>query len=82
MMLRANNRYIVYTVTGENRVQELEVKRGVLDGKYCEVVNAEAFGEKYVVVTGQTYVNNNTLLDISNKGAAGKKDPSAEKTAK
>ena len=82
MMLRANNRYIVYTVTGENRAQELEVKRGVLDGKYCEVVNAEAFGEKYVVVTGQTYVNNNTLLDISNKGAAGKKDPSAEKTAK
>ena len=80
MMLRANDRYIVYTVNDEGRAQELEVKRGILDGKYCEVINSAEFGEKYVVVTGQTYVNNNTLLDITNKDKLADKAP--EKSTK
>jgi len=79
MMLRANDRYIVYYVNGEGRAQELEVKRGILDGKYCEVLNAKDFGEKYVVITGQTYVNNNTLLDISKKDVMKEKAPAADK---
>ncbi len=69
MMLRANERYIVYTVTDENRAKELNVKRGIIDGKYCEVLNADEFGDKFVVITGQTYVNNNTLLDITSRQA-------------
>jgi RND family efflux transporter MFP subunit len=79
MMLRANDRYIVYYVNGEGRAQELEVKRGILDGKYCEVLNAGEFSGKYVVITGQTYVNNNTLLDISNKDVMKEKAPAADK---
>jgi hypothetical protein len=80
MMLRANDRYIVYTVNDENRAQELEVKRGIVDGKYCEVLNDGDFGAKYVVITGQTYVNNNTLLDITNKDKLAEKAP--EKSTK
>ena len=35
---------------------------GIVDGKYCEVVNASGLlGERFVV-TGQTFVNNGSLL--------------------
>lgn len=78
LMLRANERYIVYYVTGEGRAQELEVKRGITDGKYCEVLNAADFGDKRVVITGQTYVNNNTLLDIISPAAPTGNPPAAD----
>ena len=67
MMLRANDRYIVYTATAEKRAKEAVVKRGIIDGKYCEVVNAVELMGKDIVVTGQTFVNNNSLLNILNK---------------
>ena len=57
----------VYTATAEKRAKEAAVKRGIIDGKYCEVVNAVELMGKDIVVTGQTFVNNNSLLNILNK---------------
>ena len=40
----------------------MTVKRGIIDGNYCEVVNAsEIIGRKFVI-TGQTFINNGALL--------------------
>lgn len=71
MLLRANDRYIVFTVDANKRAQAVTVARGVIDGKYCEVLNTAELLGKQVIVTGQTFVNNNTLLQITNE-AAGK----------
>ena len=67
MMLRANDRYIVYTVTPEKRAKDATVVRGIVDGKYCEVLNSAELMGKDIVVSGQTFVNNNSLLNIINK---------------
>ncbi len=64
ILLRANDRYIVYIVDENIRAREVTVQRGVVDGKYCEILNAGDLTGKQIVVTGQTFVNNNALLDI------------------
>ena len=62
MLLRANGRYIVYFIGKDNRAESVTVKRGIIDGNYCEVVNAsEIIGRKFVI-TGQTFINNGALL--------------------
>ena len=66
MLLRANDRYIVFTVDQNKRAQAVTVARGIIDGSYCEVLNASELLGKDVVVTGQTFVNNNALLSITN----------------
>ncbi len=67
LLLRANDRYIVYAVDSGNRAKSFDVVRGIVDGKYCEVVNASGLlGERFVV-TGQTFVNNGSLLRIANE---------------
>ena len=65
--LRANARYIVYTVTPEKRAKEATVRRGIIDGSYCEVLNTADLIGKEIVTSGQTLVNNNALLNIINK---------------
>ena len=67
MMLRANDRYMVYTVTADKRAKDTTVERGIIDGSYCEVLNTAELLGKEVVTTGQTFVNNNALLNIINK---------------
>lgn len=62
LLLRANDRYIVYAITPEKRAQSYDVKRGIIDGKYCEIVNAQDILTERFVVTGQTFVNNGSLL--------------------
>lgn len=69
LLLRANNRYIVYTVTAEGRAKEADVVRGVNDGGYCEILNHADLSGKEIIITGQTFVNNNALLDITNRPA-------------
>ena len=62
LLLRANDRYIVYAVDSENRAKSFDVVRGIVDGKYCEVLNAAELLKERFVVTGQTFVNNGSLL--------------------
>ncbi|MBS1371497.1 MAG: efflux RND transporter periplasmic adaptor subunit [Lentisphaeria bacterium] len=62
LLLRANNRYIAYAVDKENRARSFDVARGIVDGKYCEILNAADLLNERFVVTGQTFVNNGSLL--------------------
>lgn len=62
LLLRANDRYIVYAIGPDNRAKSFDVVRGIVDGKYCEVVNAAELLKERFVVTGQTFVNNGSLL--------------------
>lgn len=66
LLLRANGRYIVYAADSENRAKSFNVVRGIVDGKYCEVINATELLKERFVVTGQTFVNNGSLLRIIN----------------
>lgn len=62
VLQRANDRYIVYAADSENRARSIEVEPGIVDGSYREVVNGEALANERIVVTGQTFVNNGSLL--------------------
>ena len=62
LLLRANDRYIVYAIDPDNRAKSIDVARGIVDGKYCEVLNAEKLLNERFVVTGQTFVNTGALL--------------------
>ena len=66
LLLRANDRYIVYAAGKDNRAKSFDVVRGIVDGKYCEVVNAAELLKERFVVTGQTFVNNGSLLRAVN----------------
>ena len=67
ILLRANNRRIVFTVDAENRAQNVVVKQGIIDGSFCEIENASGLLGKQVIVTGQTYVNNGAKVQIVKK---------------
>lgn len=66
LLLRANDRYIVYAAGKDNRAKSFDVVRGIVDGRYCEVVNAAELLKERFVVTGQTFVNNGSLLRAVN----------------
>lgn len=66
LLLRANDRRIVYAAESSGRAKSCEVIPGIRDGGYCEIVNADALPRRKFVVTGQTYVNNGTLLRVVN----------------
>ena len=67
LLLRANDRYIVYAIDENKRAKSFNVVRGIVDGKYCEVVNAPELLKERFVVTGQTFVNNGSLLRAINQ---------------
>jgi RND family efflux transporter MFP subunit len=62
VLLRANNILIVYTINGENRAQSVEIRRGIVDQGYAEILNAGELMSHRFVVTGQTFINNGSLL--------------------
>ena len=62
LLLRANDRYIAYAIDPEKRAKSFDVVRGIVDGAYCEIVNAQELLNERFVVTGQTFVNNGSLL--------------------
>ena len=64
ILLRANDRYIAYTVDGKNLAQSVDIVRGIVDGKFCEVVNASDVADRRFIVTGQTFVNNGARVKI------------------
>ena len=64
ILLRANDRYIAYTVDDRDVAHSVEIKRGIIDGKFCEVVNASELAGLRFVVTGQTFINNGTRLKV------------------
>lgn len=64
ILLRANDRYIAYTVDAKDNAKNVEIERGIIDGKFCEVKNHEKLLDQKFVVTGQTFVNNGARLKV------------------
>ena len=64
VLLRANDRYIAYTVDGKGVARSVEIKRGIVDGKFCEVENAAELTGRRFVVTGQTFVNDGARVKV------------------
>ncbi len=67
LLLRANNRYIAYVIDENKRARSVDMTRGIVDGKYCEILNADHCLKERFVVTGQTFVNNGSLLHPINE---------------
>ena len=67
VLLRANDRRIVFTVDKDQKAQSVIVKQGIIDGGYCEIENAPELLGKQVIVTGQTYVNNGSRVQVIKK---------------
>ena len=68
VLLRAENRMIAYTADEKSRARSVEIKRGIVDGGFCEILNAGDILDKRFVVTGQTFINNGSLLVDANAG--------------
>ena len=66
ILLRANDRHIAYAVDDKGSAQNVEIERGIIDGKFCEVRNSAKLTDKKFVVTGQTFVNNGARLKVIN----------------
>ncbi|MBE6390011.1 MAG: efflux RND transporter periplasmic adaptor subunit [Lentisphaerae bacterium] len=62
VLLRAGNRMIAYTVDENNRAQSVDIQRGIVDGGFAEIVNGSGFTDRKFVITGQTFINNGSLL--------------------
>ena len=68
ILLRAGDRYIAYTVNDKGNAESVEIKRGIIDGKFCEVENASELPDRRFVVTGQTFLNNGVHLTVIEPG--------------
>ncbi len=66
ILLRANNRRIVYALGENNIAKSFEVTPGIVDGKYCEILNADKLLKEEFVVVGQNFVNAGSELHVIN----------------
>ena len=67
IMQRNNNRKIVF-VSDNGVAKEVEVKTGITDGEYTEILNKEDLKGLPVVVVGQTFVNSGDKLSLIDLG--------------
>ena len=65
---RNNGKRIVF-VSDNGIAKEVEVKTGIEDGEYTEILNVEALGGLPVVVVGQTFINSGDKLSLIDLGA-------------
>ena len=68
VLLRANQRHIVYTVNAQNRAESVTVTPGLVDEGYCEIRDPEKLRDRRIVVGGQTFVNEGSLLTAVSGG--------------
>ena len=66
ILLRANKRRIAYAVGENNLATSFDITPGIVDGKFCEVVNSAKLLDKEFVVVGQNFVNAGAELQIIN----------------
>lgn len=62
VLLRSGNKMIAYTVNGQKRAESVDIRRGIIDEGYAEILNAKELADKRFVVAGQTFINNGSLL--------------------
>ncbi len=62
ILLRSGDRRIAYTINSDGRAESVDIQTGISDGRNTEILNFEELLDKHFVVSGQTFVNNGTLL--------------------
>ena len=68
-MQRNNDRKVVF-VSDNGYAKEVEVKTGIEDDGYVEILNAGDLAGKQVIVVGQTFINSGdklSLIDLGDK---------------
>ncbi len=68
-VLPQNGESVVFVVTNKKRSHQVRVETGISNGKYIEIVKGVKNGQT-VVTKGNTLIEENTLLEISDGGAA------------
>ena len=68
VLLRAGNRRIIYAAGSDNRAASTEVTIGITDNGYTEIVNAKDLLGKDLIISGQTFINNGSLLETVKRG--------------
>lgn len=68
VLLRANGRHIVFTANAEDRAESVEVKPGLTDDGYCEILDPEVLRDRRIVIGGQTFVNQGSRLTVVSAG--------------
>ena len=68
VLLRANNRRIAFTVGDKNRAKSVDLQVGITADGNTEITNAAEFMDKEFIVSGQTFINNGSLLEIAKSG--------------
>jgi len=64
ILLRAGDRRIAYTVDENGNAKSVDIKPGIIDGKFCEVENFAGMTDLDFIITGQTFVNNGAHVKI------------------
>ena len=62
LLLRAGNRRIAYAMDNNSRAKSYDITPGIVDGTNTEILNADQLKDVRFVISGQTFVNNGTLL--------------------
>ncbi|MBR7131375.1 MAG: efflux RND transporter periplasmic adaptor subunit [Lentisphaeria bacterium] len=62
VLLRANGRIIAFTVNKDMRAESVEIKKGITDSGFSEILNAGELTGRRFVISGQTFINNGALL--------------------
>ena len=62
VLLRANGRMIAFTVNKDMRAESVEIKKGITDSGFSEILNAGELTGRRFVISGQTFINNGALL--------------------
>lgn len=68
---RRDNRRAVFVVR-DGRAEEVEVKTGIVDGKWTMLLNPAALKGLPVVVEGQAFLGSGDRVDIAPAGKEGK----------
>ena len=70
ILLRANNRHIVFAL-GENSIaKSFDVVPGIVDSGYTEILKTDKMQNEEFVVVGQNFVNPGALLQVINHKSA------------
>ena len=64
-VLQRGNRFFVFIADSENRAKSVTVKRGIVDGDNCQLIDPEALEKARIIVAGQYFVNDGDRLSIA-----------------
>lgn len=64
-VLQRGNRFFIFTADAENRAKSVSVKRGIVDGDHCQLLDPETLPKQRIIVAGQYFVNDGDRLSVA-----------------